>query len=61
VSKTEIGTAKIRQIADEIAWRDFWYAHVMTETGERGPVKKMPVREHGLTRRLRKPHRLPSA
>ncbi len=47
MSKTEIDTAKIRQITDETAWRDFWYAHVMTETGERGPAKKMPVQERG--------------
>jgi hypothetical protein len=61
VSKSEIGTAKVRPTADEIAWRDFWYAHVMTETGERGPAKKMSVQERGLTRRLHKPHRLKSA
>jgi hypothetical protein len=50
VSKTEIAAAKIRQIADEIAWRDFWYAHVMTETGQRGPAKKLPAQEHGSDR-----------
>jgi len=39
MSKMEIGIAKTRQIADEIAWRNFWLAHVMTETGERRPGK----------------------
>jgi hypothetical protein len=33
----EIGTAKIRQAANEIAWRHLWLNHVMTETGERRP------------------------
>jgi hypothetical protein len=39
MSKTEISIAKTRQIADEIAWRHFWLAHVMTETGECRPGK----------------------
>jgi hypothetical protein len=44
----QIDTTELRRSADEVAWRDSWYAHVMIETGrERGPVKKMPVQEHG--------------
>lgn len=35
MSKMEIGSANIRQIADEFAWRHFWLTHVMTETGGR--------------------------
>jgi hypothetical protein len=34
MSKMEIGIAKTRQIADEIAWRHFWLAHVMTPPTE---------------------------
>ena len=49
MSETEIAAAKIRQIADEIAWRDFWYAHVMIETGQPVPAK-LPIQEHGLDR-----------
>jgi hypothetical protein len=55
VSKTEIGTAKIPQIADEIAWRHFWLTHVMTETGERRPEKIVQVMRNAkrpLTRSL---------
>ncbi|MGA8997095.1 MAG: hypothetical protein WB463_04345, partial [Pseudolabrys sp.] len=37
MSKTEIGPAEIRQISDETAWRDVWYAHVMTEAGNTPP------------------------
>lgn len=40
MSKMEIAIAKTRQIADEIAWRHFWLAHVMTETG------RMPSEEN---------------
>jgi len=39
VSKPEIGSANIRQIADEIAWRHFWLTHVMTEIGGRRQEK----------------------
>jgi hypothetical protein len=53
VSKTEIGTAKIPQIADEIAWRLFWLTHVMTETGEREKIAQMmPNAKRPLTRSL---------
>ena len=61
MSKTEIRTAKIRQIADEIAWRRFWLAHVMTETGEHRPGKiaqTMRNTKRPLTRRLHQLRRL---
>lgn len=42
MSKMEIGIAKTRQIADEIAWRHFWLAHVMTETGRAPSEENCP-------------------
>jgi hypothetical protein len=54
VSKPEIDAAEIRQIADEIAWRDFWLTHVMTEMGGRRPEKITQRMRHAkppLTRR----------
>jgi len=50
VSKTEIGTAKIRQIANETAWRDFWYAHVMSETGSTPPNSPLEKEATGPSR-----------
>jgi hypothetical protein len=56
---------ELRRSADEIAWRDSWYTHVMTETGERCPAKiarsRARLTGRPLTRWLHKLRRLRSA
>ena len=61
MNKMDVGTVKIRQIADETAWRHFWFNHVMTEMDGRRPGKiaqRMRDAKLPLTRRLHQLRRL---
>jgi len=62
MTKTGIGTTEPLTSANEIAWRHFWLANVMIDTGKPGPAKlvrrEMGIRKDSLARRLHKLRRM---
>ena len=65
MSETEVGTAELRQSANEIDWRHVWLTNVMIDTGTLGPPKiarrKLRTGKSSFTRRLHKLRRMRAA
>jgi len=63
MSAMEIGPARFRPMADEIAWRRVWLSNVMVDSGKRGPTKiaRHRPRRMSWSRRLQKLHRMRAA
>jgi hypothetical protein len=60
MTKRDTGAADTRQPANEIAWRHFWLANVMTDMGRPAPLNaarpERRTRKNALTRRLHRLH-----
>jgi hypothetical protein len=60
--KTDLSAAEAFRPADDIAWRHFWLANVMVDTGGRSPVRtirpELRGRKESLSRRLQRLHHM---
>jgi hypothetical protein len=62
MAKSKIGAADSRSPENTIAWRQFWLANVITDTGRPAPIKparpERPHRKDSLSRRLHRLHHM---